>query len=191
LEGLEIRFVGVEIWKTHPYPSQEGNQNFEIEQYCQWPQDLSQDLSQKPEQSNGKSINMKSKVLPVVLALVTLGMGTGWLTLRGVFGPPVVAIINNSNQTLANPQLQGQDWSTQLSDLVAGETTNVVARIRGESDLTIVFEVGDDRYEHPGLAYLESQGGYCVTLEITETLEVNPIDPGIHCFRWARVFSNP
>jgi len=107
------------------------------------------------------------------------------LALRGVyrayFGSPVITIINQSPHRVHDIVLRGNSFVKAVGPIPAGATQAIVVDPPGESGLMIEFVANGHRITKDDLAYIESSGGYCVSLLIDDQLEIRPIDSGF-CF---------
>jgi len=121
----------------------------------------------------------------VVSAITTI------LVLRGIyrayFGPPVITIINDSPYEVSEVVLQGDPFVKIVGRIPIGARKTIVVHPLGESGLKMQFVANGRRVAKDDLVYIESSGGYCVTLRVDEQLEIRPVADGLFCFAVQRV----
>ena len=127
---------------------------------------------------------MNAKVL--IVAIVALGViAFGWVAYRGFSGPPVITIVNDSTVLLSDIRIRGDGWSHDFPGVDPGAIVDAIATPRGESGVEITFIAGGERIARDDLAYIEREGGYCVTITVSEGMEIS-VQTEIHCFSWRR-----
>ena len=106
------------------------------------------------------------------------------------FGSPVITLKNDSEKRISNILLSGSGFSQTIPSLAPRSTTSVVVYPQGASGLKIEFAVDGKSHMKDDLAYLESFGGYCVTVQVAADLtiasDIRPLP--ISCPKLRRLF---
>jgi hypothetical protein len=123
----------------------------------------------------------RRRLLTLVISVITTV-----LVLRGIyrayFGPPVITIINDSSHEVAEVVLRGDPFVKVVGRIPTRGRQTVVVHPLGESGLKMQFVANGRRVAKDDLGYIESSGGYCVTLRIDEQLEIRPVADRGFCF---------
>ena len=86
--------------------------------------------------------------------------------------PPKITIINNSNSVLQNLIVSGSGFSKEIKSLEPRTSTVIKVTPPGESGLKIKFKANFREFEKDDLAYIESSGGYLVTITISDNFKI-------------------
>lgn len=113
---------------------------------------------------------MTAKKYSIFFAILILCL---WLANRCFTGLPEVTVINNSSVKLSNVVIQCNGRPHTFLDIDPGTSVSTIMEARGESGLKIDFDANDVHYSQDDLAYIESHGGYCVTLVINDSMKVD------------------
>jgi len=104
---------------------------------------------------------------------------------RNYQGLPLITVVNNSANEMRNVVLSGPGWSSSIPVLEPAQSTTVFVQPKGESGLKISFQTSTESVEKDDLAYIETRGGYCVTLTIAPDLTITS-EGGQPCFSLRR-----
>lgn len=114
------------------------------------------------------------------LAFSLISLIAAVLILRGIyrayFGRPVITIINRSPYHVNEIVLRGDPFVENVGQIPAGATQTIMVYPLGESGLMMEFVANGRRVAKDDLWYIERSGGYCITLEIDDQLEIRSID---------------
>jgi hypothetical protein len=120
------------------------------------------------------SVRRQGIVRWIVALLVALA-GAGWLLLTQMMGSPVVCVVNQSSHPLGDVLVTTSGGSRSFGKLDPHERRCCPVEARGESGLAISFVGGGKSASAEDLAYLESSGGYCEVLRISEGFTVTSL----------------
>jgi multidrug efflux pump subunit AcrA (membrane-fusion protein) len=123
----------------------------------------------------------RRRLLTLVISVITMVLVCA-VFYRGYFGPPVITIINDSPYDVAEVVLRGDPFVKVVGRIPTKGRQTVVVHPLGESSLKMQFVANGRRVVKDDLAYIESSGGYCVTLKIDEHLEIRRVSDGGFCF---------
>jgi hypothetical protein len=103
----------------------------------------------------------------VLMGLFMLSLGA-----CSYFNAPEITIRNDSPAVIKNISLSGSGFTKKISSLEPGKAISVTVHPRGESGLEIQFDSPQGRIIKGDMAYIESWGGYKVTISVNKKLEV-------------------
>ena len=124
------------------------------------------------------------KGLVALAAVGAIGI-FGWILLDSVNGPPVIKIVNMSDERLTSVKIS-EGWSRNLTDIAPHSSFEFIQHVRGEAGPKLTFSAKGKVVEQ-GVGYIEEGGGYCSTLTVQPDLSVQ-MDVHIGCFRVRRGF---
>ena len=114
---------------------------------------------------------IKISFLCVVLIAALIICLFGYL-LYQFSSPPKITIINNSNSVLQNIIVSGSGFLKEIKSLEPQTSTVIKVHPPGESGLIIKFKADSREFGKDDLAYIESSGGYRITITISDNLEI-------------------
>lgn len=94
------------------------------------------------------------------------------LAYRNYYSPPRIKLVNQSGMELESVALDAGPGPEAVPNISIGKTRTVLVHPKGEGGLKLSFTSSGQKFEKNGLAYVESLGGYRVTLVIDEKFNV-------------------
>ncbi len=128
---------------------------------------------------------MTTKILITTIATLGIIAIALWLAICGFLGHPTITVINDSPLALSDIVIRGQGWSHDLPDINPGASAAVIVKPSGECGLEIAFSADGNRFTKSDLAYIERNGGYCVTITVSDDMEITS-ETKLTCFSWRR-----
>jgi hypothetical protein len=86
---------------------------------------------------------------------------------------PEITIYNDSSEPIKNITLLGSGFSKNIPLLESSKSISITVQSVGESALEMQFDTPKGRIIKDDLAYVESRGGYKVTIKIDEDFNVD------------------
>lgn len=108
-------------------------------------------------------------------------LALAWVGAQVLVGPPIVRVLNASSVPLWNVVVTTSAGDHAFGELPPEESRCCVVDVRGESGLAVAFVAGSEPVHVEGLAYLESSGGYCESVEVDAELAVTTRWQGPGC----------
>lgn len=122
------------------------------------------------------------RIIGAVLLGLPLAILAGVFFLEGFAGKPVVTIANEADVQLAEVNLIGETWRHSVQDLDPGSKAEVTPLFRGETGMAISFSAKGKSYSPQNGIYLESSGGYRISVVVRKDFSVG-MEYGKHNLR--------
>lgn len=127
--------------------------------------------------------NQSPKALRISALVLAVVIVAGWVAYDSVSGPPVIEIINLSEQTLSDVSIHDRG-KRAIGEIPKKSRVEFVQHVGGESNPTLSFMQNGRKFEK-ALGYIEERGGYCVTARVHPDMRIESTS-GIVCFKLRR-----
>lgn len=94
------------------------------------------------------------------------------LLAAGCSRSPVIALSNQSSQTLSNVVVSGSGFSERIGNLPGGGRRELPVQPRGETGVRLEFDAGPRHVDTGAQGYFEAGGGYRVSVVVGTNLDV-------------------
>src|SRR5258706_11983236 len=111
---------------------------------------------------------MIKKIIGALLVIGIVLPVVAFVTYRNFISPPKIKIVNDSQTELENIVFRTSGGSESVPNILPARTRTVLVHPKGESGLGVSFTALGKNYEKEVPVYIESHGGYRVSLLVNE-----------------------